>query len=162
MASAYGLPEDEPEKRVEQFVDRVDRELRPEGYRMAGTFVPGSSVASGVAGFRLVRSNAWGDHLWVDDLLAAGFGAEAEFAQLLVFLGSEARKLGVLQIHVDVSQKPEAVGASGSQEADIIDSSPSRSWVFDRNRAVFHGLQEVGSRFAIEVADTGAKGRVST
>lgn len=152
IAEAYDLSGGGPEKGLDQFVDRVDSELRPDGYRIAGTFPPRSASASGVAGFRLVRSNALGDHLWVDDLLAAGPGPDAEFTQLLIFLDREARKHGVLQIHVEVPLKDEMVSTNGLQEAYSLGTGPNTSPLFHRDRAIAHGLQEVGSRFVLEVA----------
>jgi hypothetical protein len=151
IAEAYGVSADDPKRGLEQFVDRVDRELRPDGYRVAGTFPPRSVTATGVAGFRLVRSNALGDHLWVDDFLATGPGPEAEFTQLLIFLDREARKLGVLQIHVEVPLKAEMVSTNGLQEAYRLGTLSSTNPLFHRDRAIAQGLQEVGSRFVLEV-----------
>src|SRR4051794_841291 len=103
LAGPYGVERDEDLPGAEEaFVDRVDNVLRPDGYRLAGAFPPDSDIASGVVGFRLVRSNSWGDHLWIDDFVAAGVGFHSEIMRLLHFLEDEARRLGVGQIHLDV------------------------------------------------------------
>ena len=49
------------------FVERVDEVQRPQGYRLVGAFEDGRCVA--VAGFRVIHNLAWGDTLYVDDLL---------------------------------------------------------------------------------------------
>lgn len=111
LAGPYGVDRDEDLPGAEEaFVDRVDNVLRPDGYRLAGAFPPESDSASGVVGFRLVRSNCWGDHLWIDDFVAAGIGSISEVMLLLHFLEEEARRLGVGQIHLDVIPAELAAG----------------------------------------------------
>jgi len=88
--------------------------MRPDGYRLAGAFPPESEIASAVAGFRLVRSNVWGDHILIDDFVAAGVGSETEVLRLLHFLEDEAGKLGVTQIHLDII--PPELATDGPKE----------------------------------------------
>jgi hypothetical protein len=53
------------------FVERVDGVLRPGGYRLVASLLPGRDQAVAVAGFRVSDSLAWGHHLYVDDLSTA-------------------------------------------------------------------------------------------
>jgi GNAT superfamily N-acetyltransferase len=84
------------------FVERVDRFLRPTGYRLVAAFTPDRESAVAVAGFRTGESLAWGHYLYVDDLSTApearrqGYGGA-----LLGWLIAEARKLGCGQLHLD-------------------------------------------------------------
>ena len=50
------------------FTERVNRELRPEGYRLVAALEPGEAQAAAAAGFRLGRDLIDGSHLFVDDL----------------------------------------------------------------------------------------------
>jgi hypothetical protein len=53
---------------AEALVDFIDDALRPAGYRIVGVFGDRESEALAVAGFREVRSLAWGHYLYVDDV----------------------------------------------------------------------------------------------
>lgn len=158
MAGPYGLAESELKDGEAWFVDRVDQELRPNGYRLIGTFAPGAELAAGVAGFRLIRSNAWGDHLWIEDFITGGLGPESETVQLLSFLEAEARQLGLREIHLDlVTDEPsedesEAINNTGLAAVHGLDDLPEPADpVFDRKRAALHGFREVASRFILKV-----------
>jgi hypothetical protein len=157
LAGPYGFADDELADGEALFVDRVDRVMRPDGYRLAGTFGPGSAIAAGVVGFRLIRSNALGDHFWMDDFVTGGIGAHVEAEQLLSFLITEAKHLGVTQLHLDVlfDQPPDASGgdpATGFGPVQGSDDLPRRSApVMNRECAVFHGFQELGSRFVLSI-----------
>lgn len=157
LAGPYGFAEDELADGVALFVDRVDRVMRPDGYRLAGTFEPQSKIATGVVGFRLIRSNALGDHLWIDDFVTGGIGAHVEMVQLIIFLEREAKKLGLTQIHLDVlSEQPpdgsdEAI-PTGIAAAQGFDDLPRRSGsVIDREHGISHGFREVGGRFVLSI-----------
>jgi GNAT superfamily N-acetyltransferase len=84
------------------FVEHVDRVLRPAGYRIAGAFGAAGEQAMAVAGFRISESLAWGRYLYVDDLSTApesrrqGLGSA-----LLDWLTAEAQRLGCGQLHLD-------------------------------------------------------------
>lgn len=116
LAELFGLPDET------RFVERVDRELRPDGYRLVGTFPEGEWVAAAIAGFRLVRSEAWGDHIYVDDLAAGHPAPNLQILALMYFIRSEAKRLDVTQIHLDVireESRPEfALGWSERQPRD--------------------------------------------
>lgn len=86
-----------------EFSALVDNELRPQGYRLVGAFdgdVSGNAVA--VAGFRISRNLAWGQYLYVDDLVTTpetrgrGLGRA-----LLDWLHGEAQTQGCSQLHLD-------------------------------------------------------------
>lgn len=157
LAGPYGFAEDELTGGEALFVDRVDRVMRPDGYRLAGTFEPDSPIAAGVVGFRLVRSNALGDHLWIDDFVTGGIGAHAETMQLLFFLEDEAKRLGVTQIHLEVisdqpPDEPDVDTEPGLAAASVFDDLPPRRGpVIDREHAIFFGFQEVAGRFAMSI-----------
>jgi hypothetical protein len=55
---------------LDAFVERIDRQQRPEGYRLVGAFTTdgGRAAAVAVAGFRTGHNLAWGHFLYVDDL----------------------------------------------------------------------------------------------
>ena len=93
-------------------VDLIDHELRPNGYRLVGSFEDGEDDAAAVAGFRVARMIAWGRYLYVDDLVTAaerrGRGhADALFAWLL----EEAARQGCDQFHLDSGVGPERADA---------------------------------------------------
>lgn len=169
MAGLYGLAEHELEDGRRWFVERVDGELRPYGYRLAGTFEPGSEVAAGVVGFRPIRSNSWGNHLWVEDFVTGGVGAEAETVQLLFYLKEEARRLGLVYIHLDVlpdeppAEGPDEVTTRGFAAA-VQDFGelpiPKDGPLMDSKRAFVHGFREVAHRYVLKVdTDEAAAGQ---
>lgn len=73
-----------------------------QGYRLLGVFDDTSDEAIAVAGLRLGRNLAWGEHLYIDDLStlpeARGKGAAS---LLLEWIVEEAQRLGIAQIHLD-------------------------------------------------------------
>ncbi len=86
----------------EAFVAWVNERQRPEGYRLVASFEAETAEAVAVAGFRRIHSLAFGDALYVDDLVtlpeARGRGhADA----LFTWLFAEARRLGCVQFHLD-------------------------------------------------------------
>jgi hypothetical protein len=163
LAGPYGFAEDELADGAALFADRVDRVMRPDGYRLAGTFEPGSSIPAGVVGFRLIRSNALGDHLWIDDFVTGGIGAHAEAAQLLSFLKREAKHVGVTQLHLDVlsDQPPDA--SEGDTVTDLAAGQDfdDLSWLsgllMNRDHAAIHGFRELGGRFVLSISDDPSK-----
>lgn len=143
-----------PSKAQNAYVDRVDHVLRPTGYRLLGAFHEGAPAAAAVAvaGFRLIHSNAWGDHLWIDDLVC---GEEwfpgLVIGELVRFLEAEARRLEVSQIHLDVPDVWEEGFVPPRPHDDPLD--PLRRSLRipegpegDRLRAVDTGFQIVGAR----------------
>ncbi len=86
----------------EAFVAWVDGRQRPEGYRLVASFAPGLAEAAAVAGFRRLHALAWGDYLYVDDLITLpAFRGQGHADALFAWLADEARRLGCAQIHLD-------------------------------------------------------------
>jgi GNAT superfamily N-acetyltransferase len=83
-----------------EFVRRVDEDQRPQGYRLVGAFEGERCVA--VAGFRLIRNLAVGDHVYVDDLATHPDARRRGHGRaLLEWCAEEARKLGCTQLQLD-------------------------------------------------------------
>jgi GNAT superfamily N-acetyltransferase len=96
----------------QEFVQQVDRVLRPQGYRLVGSFLPEREEAVAVAGFRTGNSLAWGHHLYVDDLSTLPEARNRGHAgALLEWLMSEGRRLGCAQLHLDSGTGPERFAA---------------------------------------------------
>jgi GNAT superfamily N-acetyltransferase len=86
----------------EEFVARVNRLQRPEGYRLIGAFTDSEAQAAAAAGFREAHFLAWGHALYVDDLSTrAGFRRQGHSGALLDWLLAEAARLGCGQLHLD-------------------------------------------------------------
>jgi GNAT superfamily N-acetyltransferase len=93
------------------FVARVDRDLRPEGYRLAGAFED-SEAAVAVAGFRAGNSLDWGRYIYVDDLSTLPAARRRGHARaLLDWLHEEALRLGCDQLHLDSAVGPQRADA---------------------------------------------------
>lgn len=86
----------------QEFVEHVDRVLRPAGYRLLGAFSPDRELAGAVAGFRVSDNLAWGHYLYVDDLSTAPEARRRGLARLLLeWLIEEGRRLVCGQLHLD-------------------------------------------------------------
>jgi GNAT superfamily N-acetyltransferase len=84
----------------EEFVERVNNQQRPEGYRLVASFADGEAVAA--AGFRRHHNLAWGDQLYVDDLVTMeSHRGRGHAHRLLEWVLAEARRLGCGQVHLD-------------------------------------------------------------
>lgn len=106
---------------VEEFVARVNGEQRPEGYRLVASFVDpvaddgatataadartaGAPAAAAVAaaGFRRLHNLAWGDLLYIDDLVTMeAHRGRGHAHRLLEWVVAEARRLGCGAVHLD-------------------------------------------------------------
>jgi len=83
-----------------EFVQRVNGTQRPEGYRLVGSFAGDGPVA--VTGFRRLHTLAWGDELYIDDLVTMETHRGRGHAhRLLEWVLAEARRLGCGQVHLD-------------------------------------------------------------
>lgn len=86
----------------EDFARTVDEVLRPEGYRLAGSFADGHDEAAAVAGFRVINNLAWGKALYCDDLSSRPeFRRQGHASQLVDWMIEEARRLGCGQFHLE-------------------------------------------------------------
>jgi len=88
-----------PHIREEQFLSRV-RSQESTGYRLAYGQEQDGVVA--VAGFRVGESLAWGNFLYVDDLVThSGHRSKGYGAKLLSWLKEQAAIRGCEEIHLD-------------------------------------------------------------
>ncbi len=86
----------------ETFVRWIDGVERPEGYRLVGVFEPDVSDAVAVAGFRTYHTTAWGQAMYVDDLVTLpGYRSRGHADALFDWLVAEARRLDCDQLHLD-------------------------------------------------------------
>jgi GNAT superfamily N-acetyltransferase len=100
---------------------RIDQVQRPEGYRLFAVLPggdegptpqtpPGAALA--VAGFRRLSTLAWGDILYVDDLVTRADARRRGFAAaLLTAVDDEARRLGLAAVHLDSGLGPDRADA---------------------------------------------------
>jgi GNAT superfamily N-acetyltransferase len=89
-----------------QFVERVNRILRPEGYRLVVAREGDQVVA--VAGFRVGHDLWSGKYLYVDDLATRPeFRGRGHAGRLLDWLLAEAERLGCDQFELDSAIRPE-------------------------------------------------------
>lgn len=87
---------------TEALVEFIDDALRPAGYRIVGIFDGRGPDAQAVAGFREVRSLAWGHYLYVDDVSTVpAVRRSGHGEQLMGWLVEEARRLGCERLHLD-------------------------------------------------------------
>ncbi|HET6311049.1 MAG TPA: GNAT family N-acetyltransferase [Candidatus Nitrosotalea sp.] len=94
------------------FADQVDNVLRPEGYRLVGFFVKDDLYAAAVAGFRVVHFLAWGHAMYIDDLGTRYEHRRQGYAgQLMDWLGDEAKRLHLDEVHLDSGVGPDRTDA---------------------------------------------------
>jgi GNAT superfamily N-acetyltransferase len=93
---------------VDEFVERVNGAQRSEGYRLVGSFDEADGGGDGggrlvaVGGFRRLHNLAWGDQLYIDDLVTLeSHRGRGHAHRLLEWIVSEARRLGCGQVHLD-------------------------------------------------------------
>lgn len=93
-------------------VARIDHVQRPEGYRLFAVLPDDGGPALAVAGFRRMSNLAWGDLLYIDDLVtrtaARGRGLATA---LLTAVDDEARHLGLQAVHLDSGHGPDRADA---------------------------------------------------
>jgi len=94
------------------FVERVDADQRPEGYRLVASFVEGIEQAVAAAGFRMGNSLSWGHYMYVDDLSTSpGARRRGHAGAILDWLFSEANRSGCEQFHLDSGCNPDRFDA---------------------------------------------------
>jgi GNAT superfamily N-acetyltransferase len=77
------------------FTARVNRELRPEGYRLVAALEPGEEQAVAAAGFRAGHDLVHGTYLFVDDLATReAFRRRGHAGLLMDWLKAEALRQG--------------------------------------------------------------------
>jgi len=86
----------------EEFVRQVNQHLRPERYRLIGSFEDDIDTPVAIAGFRTLHSLAWSYYLYVDDMITrAAFRGRGHGTGLMQWLYEEAHRLGCIQVHID-------------------------------------------------------------
>lgn len=88
---------------VDEFVARVNESQRAEGYRLVASFASGDDPSAvAVSGFRRLHTLAWGDVLYIDDLVTLeSHRGQGRAHRLLEWILVEGRRLGCRQIHLD-------------------------------------------------------------
>ncbi|MTV26333.1 GNAT family N-acetyltransferase [Nitriliruptoraceae bacterium ZYF776] len=95
-----------------EVVARIDRVQRPDGYRLLGVLEEGAEVAVAVAGFRALRNLAWGDVVYVDDLVTrADARGRGHATRLLEAIDELARAAGYGGVHLDSGVGPDRAAA---------------------------------------------------
>ena len=75
------------ELREEDFVQQVNQRLRPEGFRLIGSFEDGIDTPAAIAGFRTMHTIAWGYSLYIEDLVTrATFRGRGHATRLMQWL----------------------------------------------------------------------------
>jgi GNAT superfamily N-acetyltransferase len=97
---------------AEALVTAIDRDLRPRGYRLVGSFDDGERDAAAVAGFRIGQMLAWDRFLYVDDFVTRADRRRRGHAdQIFEWLDAEGRREGCDQFHLDSGVIPERADA---------------------------------------------------
>ena len=92
---------------AEEFVDRVDRIQRPEGYRLVAALPADGGQAAAVAGFRVMNTLVGGRHLYVDDLSTLPDARRRGLAgRLMTWLSEEADRLDCESVQLDSAVGP--------------------------------------------------------
>jgi GNAT superfamily N-acetyltransferase len=97
---------------VDDFVAQVNGPQRGEGYRLVASFgdaaeggaagINGGPAVVAVGGFRRLHTLAWGDLIYIDDLVTLeSHRGQGHAHRLLEWIHAEARRLGCEQIHLD-------------------------------------------------------------
>ena len=89
---------------VEDFVNQVNGFQRAQGYRLVASFAGDDArpFAASAAGFRRLHTLAWGDVLYIDDLVTLeAHRGRGHASRLLNWVLKEARRLGCAQVHLD-------------------------------------------------------------
>lgn len=146
IASLRGLTD------VTRFVERVDQEQRPLGYRLVGSFEANGTAPVAVAGFRLVCNLAVGNYLQLDDLVTLpGARRHGHARALLRFLASEVERSGLRGVHVDVDREripPELWRRGPGMIGPYIEPG---AWFSTRMLFGRFGFKETGDHLALTI-----------
>ena len=108
---------------VEEFVERVNGAQRPEGYRLVGSFAHDGADAAAAAGFRRLHTLAWGDLIYIDDLVTMETHRGRGHAhRLLDWILTEARRIGCGAVHLDSAPHRHAAHRLYLSEGYVISS----------------------------------------
>lgn len=88
-------------KDMARFVEQINQQQRPQGYRLLGIFEEGKANAVAVCGFREQTNLAGGRHIHIDDIVTIPQGRSKGYAaRLLAEVKNIAKESGVSEIHV--------------------------------------------------------------
>lgn len=97
---------------INRFVEQINTQQRPAGYRLLGIFEEGKHNAVAVAGFRETYNLASGHHIHIDDIVTMPQSRRKGYASRLL---DEVRKIGgeagATKIHVNVHVSQERADA---------------------------------------------------
>jgi GNAT superfamily N-acetyltransferase len=101
IAACHGvMVELRPHVDLDRFVERVRRQIEDHNYSLA--YVETDGKVRAVAGFRVSENLAWGDFLYVDDLVTAeSERSKGHGEALLEWMVGHARARGCQQLHLD-------------------------------------------------------------
>jgi GNAT superfamily N-acetyltransferase len=106
---------------VDEFVERVNDAQRPEGYRLVASFEGSEAVSA--TGFRRLHTLAWGDILYIDDLVTLeSHRGRGHAHRLLDWVLTEARRLGCAAVHLDSAPHRHAAHRLYLDEGYVISS----------------------------------------
>lgn len=106
---------------VDEFVERANHAQRPEGYRLVASFDGAEAVSA--AGFRRLHTLAWGDILYIDDLVTIeAHRGRGHAHRLLGWVHTEARRLGCAAVHLDSAPHRHAAHRLYLKEGYVISS----------------------------------------
>lgn len=87
---------------AESFVAWINGEERPQGYRLAASFVEGREQSVAVAGFRELKTLAWGSIIYIDDLVTLPeFRGAGHADRVFEWVVAEVKRLGCDELHLD-------------------------------------------------------------
>jgi GNAT superfamily N-acetyltransferase len=96
---------------AEAIAERIDSQ-RASGYRVAASFEHGDEQAAAVAGFRIGTNLAWGQHVYVDDLVTrSALRGRGHADAVMAWVEEEARRNGCRQLHLDSGLGPDRADA---------------------------------------------------
>lgn len=91
----------------EEFVTQVNNDLRPQGYRLVGSFDENIDTPAAIAGFFTLRSLVFKHFFYLDVLsTCAAFRGNGHATRLMQWLYDEANRLGCTAFHLDAAVGP--------------------------------------------------------
>jgi len=91
----------------EECVSQVNNNLRPQGYRLIGSFEDSIDTPAAIAGFRTVDSLVFKHYFYLDVLVTcAAFRGRGHATGLMQWLYDEANRLGCTEFHLDAAVGP--------------------------------------------------------
>lgn len=101
IASTFGvMAQLRTHLKEEKYVALIQRQTRESGYHLA--FLHDGHAVRAVAGFRMTRSLAWGQHVYIDDLVSDETVRSLGYGEaLLDWVASYGKAQGCAELHLD-------------------------------------------------------------